>query len=298
MPSPGEPDVLVLGRLYCDLVFTGLTALPPPGRETFAPGLTVTAGGGAFITAAWLARLGRTPGIVSDLGDDPFSALVSAEMARRGLSDRLVARHAGPLVRTTVAMPVGGDRALLTYLADDPGRDPCPAVAASGARHLHVAELATLVAWPGVVGAARRAGMSVSLDSAWDDALMRDPRARALVGTVDLFLPNEAEACALADLPEGDAEAALAHWAERVPGVVVKLGAAGAVGVIDGRRVSAAAPEVAVVDSTGAGDAFDAGLIHALLDGEDPESALAAGVACGARAVQGPGGCPPAAGRR
>ncbi|MEM7568109.1 MAG: hypothetical protein AAF321_12840, partial [Pseudomonadota bacterium] len=51
--------VLCAGRLYCDLVFAGAPRLPTLGEEVFCEGLTLDAGGGAFITAAWLAALGR-----------------------------------------------------------------------------------------------------------------------------------------------------------------------------------------------------------------------------------------------
>ncbi|MFN8926233.1 MAG: carbohydrate kinase family protein [Rhodospirillales bacterium] len=294
MPSPeaaAAPAVLVVGRLYCDLIFTGLDAMPALGRETFARGLAVTAGGGAFITAAWLKRLGVEPGIVSDLGTDPFSGVIADRLQALGLSARHIVRHDRPFVRLTAAMPVAGDRAFLTYLEPDvatAGRGA--ALAASGARHVHVAELGTLVRWPDLPAAARAAGMTVALDAGWDDALVRDPSARALIGTVDLFLPNAAEACALADLPETAVDRALDHWAARVPGVVVKCGGEGAVAALDGSRHRVPALAVPVVDATGAGDAFAAGLIAARLGGADARAALVQAAVCGSLAVRSAGG--------
>lgn len=75
--------------------------------------------------------------------------------------------------------------------------------------------------------------------------------------------------------------------------VVVKRGGLGAaLGGQAGVRHQLPAPEVTVVDSTGAGDAFAAGFLAALLDGQDEAAAMAAGIAAGARAVQTIGGQP------
>ena len=77
--------IAVIGRLSCDLVFTGLAEMPALGRERFAPGLTIAAGGGAFITSAWLKRLGVDPLLVADLGSDPFSAVIGHAIDAHGI---------------------------------------------------------------------------------------------------------------------------------------------------------------------------------------------------------------------
>jgi sugar/nucleoside kinase (ribokinase family) len=87
---------------------------------------------------------------------------------------------------------------------------------------------------------------------------------------------------AAADLDALGGTQAVLH---RVRAVAVSAGAAGASWVDPGVRCTAAAPEVAVVDATGAGDAFDAGVLVAWLDGATPAAALAAGCAAGAAAV-------------
>ena len=101
---------------------------------------------------------------------------------------------------------------------------------------------------------------------------------RSLLRSVDVFLPNEAEACALAGLAPTAAEQAAATLQRDCGGwVVVKLGARGCLAAgPDGARHAAAAPAVNVADTTGAGDAFNAGLVHALSDGSDWPAALEA----------------------
>jgi ribokinase len=111
------------------------------------------------------------------------------------------------------------------------------------------------------------------------------------VAGADVLLPNDEEAAALSG--ERDPERAGRALAQRVPEVVVTLGAAGALWT-DGHdlcRVGAVAAG-GVVDTTGAGDAFAAGLVSARLRGAGPEEALAAGCRLAARAVGTPGARP------
>ena len=131
--------------------------------------------------------------------------------------------------------------------------------------------------------------MSVSVDpssSALLSAAFLDWAAGA-----GLLLPNAQEAEALTG--EADPERGARALAARFDEVVVTLGAEGALW-IDGAELLRvpAEPVEAVTDSTGAGDAFAAGLLSARLSGASTEPALAAGCRLAARAVQQPGARP------
>ena len=126
-----------------------------------------------------------------------------------------------------------------------------------------------------------------------------DPSSAALLSTafldelsgIHLLLPNEDEATVLTG--EADPERAAVALSRHVPEVVVTLGAEGALWTngAEVRRV-AAVPAGSVVDTTGAGDAFAAGLLAARLDDAPPEEALAAGCRLAAVAVRTPGARP------
>ena len=123
--------------------------------------------------------------------------------------------------------------------------------------------------------------MTVSLDCSWDDAVFLEEGLDDLINGVDLFLPNEAEA------------ERLRKRGVPVPtdGVtVIKKGAGGAQAHHAGERFLQPAQTVEVVDTTGAGDAFNAGFMHVWLDGVSIVDSLEAGVACGAIAVGHVGG--------
>jgi hypothetical protein len=282
--------IAVIGRLYCDLIFTGLSEMPALGRERFAPGLTVTAGGGAFITSAWLKHLGVDPLLVAELGTDPFSGVIREAIEAHGISRHGLREAEGPLPRITVAMPLQGDRAFLSHVAEAGKRDVAGFLRGAGVGWLHVCEIGTLVEHPDLIPFARETGAILSVDPSWDDTLLFDPEARRLLAQADLLLPNEEEARALTDGLEGD-EAAL-RLAEGGPLLVLKRGPAGAVVIGRGERFSEPSPGAEVVDTTGAGDAFNAGLIAGRLQGMSWVEATRLGVRCGARAVETAGGAP------
>jgi sugar/nucleoside kinase (ribokinase family) len=146
-----------------------------------------------------------------------------------------------------------------------------------------------------LLATARGSGARTFFDTAWDPEGFpphtRD-ELRTLLPWVDVFLPNEAEACAIADVPEGDAlDAARKLQAVSAGWVVVKLGARGSLAVgPGGAELSVSAPVVEAADTTGAGDAFNAGLIRALSDDSPWPDALDAAARFASSLISRPSG--------
>ena len=286
---PRAGAVLNLGRIYCDMVFRGLDGMPQLGRELFARDFALTPGGGALITAAHLAALGRHSALLARFGTDALSSSVSAEIEALGLDLQFLDRHetAGP--QLTVVMVHDGDRAFLSRRAGHAR----PAgfemgLAWSEAAHLHIAEYATLHEMPDAIAKAKSHGLTVSLDPSWDDALIRDPMFFERAAGTDVFLPNMEEAEALTG--KSEPEEALSVLRRHFPVVALKRGGDGAVLSVGDTVIALPSPLVEVVDTTGAGDAFNAGFIHAWLGGADSLAALTAAIAAGSRSVQASGG--------
>ena len=107
-------DLAVATPAFLDLTFTGLEALPALGEERFGSDLLRSPGGGA-ITAVGAARLGLATALASPLGDDVAGDLVIEVL--RGDGIEIVSRKA-PRTPTTVVLPIGDDRAMVTV---DPG---------------------------------------------------------------------------------------------------------------------------------------------------------------------------------
>ena len=108
-------DLVVATPVFLDLTFVGLESLPALGEERFAAELLRSPGGGA-ITAVGAARLGLDAAVAAPLGDDVGGDLVRAMLAEEGV--RCVATRPAPRTPTTMVMPFGGDRAMVTI---DPG---------------------------------------------------------------------------------------------------------------------------------------------------------------------------------
>ncbi|PSC03823.1 ribokinase [Alsobacter soli] len=286
----GAGLLLCVGRVYCDLVFRGVSAMPRLGEERFAEDFALAPGGGAFITAAHATALGAPAALVARLGLDPLAEAIAPTLAEGGVDLRFLERapDAGP--QLTVVVVHEGERAFLSRRAG--GARPATldaALADPRARWLHVAEAATLAEIPDLVPRAKQAGLSVSVDPSWDDALIRSPELLARCAGADVFMPNAAEARAITGCEDlGEAGARLAGL---FPTVVVKDGERGAT-LHDASGVLALpAPNGGpVVDTTGAGDAFNAGYIAALLMNRPAPEALAQGVASGSLSVRAMGG--------
>ncbi|MFL6130771.1 MAG: carbohydrate kinase family protein [Mycobacteriales bacterium] len=271
------PRVVVVGDAGLDVVIRA-DALPAPGGDTRAR-ITVGPGGAGANTAAWLAACGARPTLVARVGADRAGDQLRAELTAAGVDCRFAVDTA-PTCQVAVLVDAAGQR---TMFADRGAAallapDDVPA-ALAGAVHLHLSGYVLLdpssrAAGRAALAAARAAGLSTSVDPQ-AAALLADPRDfLADVAGVDLLLPSAAELAALGD-------AAF----EAVRAVAVTHGPRGASWVDATTRVHVPARPVAAVDSTGAGDAFDAGLLAAWLTGASPDEALTAGVAAATRAV-------------
>jgi sugar/nucleoside kinase (ribokinase family) len=165
----------------------------------------------------------------------------------------------------------------------------------SAGAHLHVGGYALLrdgsrPAATAAIARARKRGLTVSVDPS--SAALLSPAFVAAAAGADLLLPNAAEARALTG--EKEVDAAARRLARRFAEVVVTLGAEGALWTDGADRVRVGAEPVGeVLDTTGAGDAFAAGLLAARLGGAPPLEALAAGCRLAATALGSSGGRPP-----
>lgn len=290
--------VFVAGDANLDLVLRG-DVVPRFGQaEQLLTSADLVLGSSAGICASGLARLGLDVALVARVGGDVFGDETLRLLADNGVDTTSVLRTAAP-TGVSVILSAAGDRAILTLtgamtmLSFDDIRS---AIAGSAEGHLHVASLFLLpelaAALPGLLADARAAGLTTSLDTNWDPAERWDG-VEACLPHLDVFLPNAAEAMAIARSIGGqpaDAQAAARILAAHGPIVVVKDGAAGGFAVAGDELFRAAGLTVDVVDTTGAGDSFDAGFLRAWLAGEDVATCLRWGTAAGSLSTRGAGG--------
>jgi ribokinase len=246
-------SLVVLGDLMVDVV-ARVDGPLARGSDTAAR-VSVSGGGSAANVAAWAAALGAPVAFVCRVGDDDRGRAAIAEL--HGVDVRATVDPDRPTGTCIVLVEPGGERTMLPDLGANDG----PLGEIPLGDHLHLTGYSLLRDGPrasalAAIERARAAGMSVSVDPS---PLVRP----GVIPPVDLLLPNEREADGL----EGE--------------MVVKLGASGA----RWGDVHVPAAPVEVVDTTGAGDAFAAGLLGARLDGAGRREALEAGCAAAARVV-------------
>ncbi len=287
-------DVLVIGEINLDFILRGEDVAPEFGqREKVVVDSLLTLGSSSAIFACQGARLGLRTAFVGVVGTDPFGELALRDLNARGVDTR--ACLADPSLKTGVSVILvrpDADRAILTY----PGSigalraDQIDRALFARARHLHIASYFLLDALrpdlPHLLDEAKRAGMTVSLDTNWD------PAERWEIGDIlascDVFLPNEAELLAITR--QAEVEAALASLQGLVQVIAVKQGARGAMAVRGDTRAQCEARPVRVIDTVGAGDSFDAGFVYGYLHGWSLADTLRLACACGSLSTRGMGG--------
>ncbi len=262
------PRVLVSGIAVTDLIATGLPRVAPPGRVEFAS-IRPRTGGHACNVSTDLVQLGFPAGRLSavfPVGDDPFGDYLVAELRGRGVRPAAERIPDVPTSLDMILVVTGEDRRFHVDVGANARLDPAVLLQAVRATrpvlfYLGGAGLLAEVdrSLRSVLEGAREAGAVTFLDIVsppdgdWDFV-------RAALPAVDIFHCNEDEARAVTGARVG-ARTADAIARSGVAAVVVSRGEKGFVASIAGRRYEMSAFDVSVVDPTGAGDAFCAGLI-------------------------------------
>lgn len=284
--------LLCAGEAFEDLVFFALDRLPDLGEEVKTDHFTATVGGGAVITAVHAARLGMRTAILSAL-----SEAAAARLRREGVTVSNLRKPNEPHA-ITAAMSTDDDRAFVTFNgvnAKLEGRlaTTLAAVARRTARqapqHVHLCFYPHDCAqWTRIVTRLRQRGITTSWDFGWNERLTDDRGLVDLVDALDFVFVNELEAKHYTG--ETTLAAAIPHWRQRKAITVVKQGESGATWLAPDRDIHSPARRVTVVDTTGAGDAFNAGFLVAWLRGHSPARCLAAGNQTGAASTRHAGG--------
>jgi len=285
--SGAQATVTVIGNTNLDIMVSGAAALPEPGTEAIVPGIDIRLGGSAGNLAVRCAGLGQETVLVSKVGDDASTRLVEQELSLPGL-DAVLVRDAGLPSGITVAVEAPGrDRAFISSLGAM--AELAPQDVPAGALKAGTVVLAGYFLLPKLRGSAAHElfttahtnGALTVLDTGWPaEGWTEEVRAeiRSVLSSVDLFLPNNDELAGLTGNPD-PRSAALLLAEETSSMVAAKLGAGGAgLALPDGTWLHSAARPVTPVDSTGAGDGFNAAFLACLARRDSPAQALAAAV--------------------
>ena len=288
----GAATVFVLGDLNVDLGLD-IGAFPPPGGDAVAHRQRLGFGGSAANTALVMHRLGVPATLLSCVGADTWGDYSIEQVTHAGIDATHIVRDTGqPTSLNVVAVTPDGERTMLAYRGAS-GRysaDFLPTDGLARARHLHVSGYA-LLDEPQRSAAFRAAelvragGGTVSLDVPVDPVTAVPEILWRFLAFVDAVVIGSPEAQKLAALGD-DPSAAGALAAHGVPLVAIKQGADGSLLLRDGTLLHVPAHRVEVLDTTGAGDSYCAGLVVGLL-AREPDLHVLGGLAnaCGTAAV-------------
>lgn len=285
-------DVIVIGDANPDLIFAGFDKLPAMGQEIFAEDISLNLGGGAALCAAGMAKLGLKVRLIAAVGNDFYGDFIISELQKAGVDTTLVVRSKDRGTGLTVALTDDRERAFITYKGtnEEVRFEAITREDIKDARHIHILGYGkdTHNSFKTLINRAKDCGLTVSFDIGWDPSEEWDKSIFEILSLVDIFTPNEIEA--LSYTKSETVEGALEILSKYVPAVAIKLGSKGSIGKKDGMTANTPPFKVNAVDTTGAGDSFNAGFIYSFLNHFTIDKSLQWSNACGALSTTAFGG--------
>lgn len=287
-------DVTIAGEINLDLILYGLPKEMPLERELLGSEFRVTLGSSSAIVAHNLASLGAKVGFVTRVGPDDFGKLALARLEESGVDLSQVQSSGSTGTGVTILLPHGDERHILTYLGTmaETAVDDLPLEYLESSRHFHLSSLylqrGLQPGLPALLKRLKQSGLTISLDTNDDPDGRWGGVLDEILEFVDILLPSEGELIRMTGA--STLEEALEIMGRRVPLIVVKCGARGAL-VQDGAiRQRIPGIPVVPVDTIGAGDSFNAGFLSAYMRGASAIEAARMGNITGALSTLATGG--------
>ncbi|NLX83961.1 MAG: carbohydrate kinase family protein [Clostridiales bacterium] len=274
--------VVGFGKTNVDLLYTGMPRVPREGEEIYAQGFSMQLGGGVPATLINLGRLSVPCQIQTLLGKDQFSAFAKGQFEGNGVTPHNLYQGDGMPVNLTSAVITPRDRAFISYSDDTPITQQIQkeALALSQGADIVLMQEELLPIYQTL----KDQGSLLVYDTGWREDMSLASMEEVLL-MADWYTPNDKEAMKITgtDSPQAAARV-LADFFETV---VIKLGKEGCLLYQHGwELIVPAMPDVPVVDTTGAGDAFLAGFTYGLFHGAEPALCALYGNITGGTCVQ------------
>ncbi len=295
-------DLLVIGEINPDIMVIADDPVPEFRQtEKLVDSVQLGIGSSSAIFACGAARLGLRTAFIGIVGDDLFGRYMLEALTQRAIDVSACVVDPDRPTGASVVLSGPGDRAILTAKGTIGTLrvDQVPRAVLHDARHLHVGSYFLLDSarqgLPAFFEEARAGGLTTSLDCNWDPTGSWDGGLDEMLAAADLFFPNAEEARRISGLPDHLAAGRALVSRAAAKGnagltVGLKRGEHGALAIRQSEHFAAPAHSVKSVDTTGAGDSFDAGFLYGWLNGWPLERCLQLGIACGSLSTRRPGG--------
>lgn len=272
MNRANNSRVALLGDINID-VFLNIPAYPPNGGDALVYDMVMGTGGSVANTAVVLARLGVPTDLISRTGEDLWASTARKTFEAEGVGLRYV--PSDPKIGTGlifISVTPDGERTMFSFRGANVNLSTAdlPSDALDDTALLHLSGYSFLrppqseAAW-WAVEKARARGMRITLDLGVEPAIALGEDLGRLLGLLDLLVLGDQEAIKVAGC--SDLDCAI-DWllARGVREIGLKLGKEGCLIITPERRVRLTGFPVDAIDTTGAGDAFSAGVIFGILN--------------------------------
>jgi sugar/nucleoside kinase (ribokinase family) len=285
-----EFDVFVVGDYCLDLIFTGMPSQPQLGKQVIAKRFNMTPGGGTCNSVIAMHRLGLKVAWAVDFGSDSFSQFILDYLRKEGIDPSFFVHSKKLMRKITISLSYPDDRSFIAYY------DPDPLIIAGlkkiGKVNAKVIYIPAVYYGIGLdIGQmiSSKKQMKLIMDGNDSEGIsLKNYRFRRAISMLNVFFLNASEAVGLTG--ESDLEGALNILGKLCPMVVIKAGAKGAYGCKNGEIFYEKGIKVNALDTTGAGDCFNAGFIKAWLSGKSMQECLRWGNIVGGLSTLGLGG--------
>ncbi|NCB92068.1 MAG: carbohydrate kinase family protein [Clostridia bacterium] len=287
-------DVYVYGDVNIDIVIPGVEKFPLPGQEDEVDTMETFVGGGAALFTLGLGKLGLHPVFQGEVGDDCYGGLIRKQFTDHNVDDSLL--KTSDTLKTGISLSFTNekDRSFLTYRGTNEKIciEAVDIEKVKEASHIHITGYAGSANHEAYLNVLKKikseTEATVSFDVGWDSTGEWKKEIKELFPYIDVLFMNETEAI---HYGHQDNAVKAAHDFSKTCGMaVIKMGKAGSLAVKDGEEYMQASYTVKAVDTTGAGDSFNAGFVYGFLSKKSIEECLKTGNACGALSVTALGG--------
>lgn len=287
-----EFDVIVKGVISTDLIFSSIPKHPRPGEEVYCGDFKFTCGS-AFITAVALSRLGLKVGIVAPIGNDFLSDFILSELNKEGVSTNLLMYLDRPLEIVSVSINYKNERSFYSYeegykkeMLEEHTNNILKDKEIK-TKFLHISGNANAMS---SIRNAKKRNIKVLTDIGWDEEWLKTPQIKDIINSSDFFTPNLKEALYISNTNSIDE--AFLTFNRIAPNckTLIKLGEEGVAYQLGENINIKKGAKKTVIDATGAGDVFSAGLLSGLIKGYNLEKSLDIANFCGSCSVEALGG--------
>lgn len=263
-------DVIGFGALNVDKVYL-VNEIPKAEEESYVIDYKVYSGGSSANTISALAKLGLKTGFIGKVGSDEEGKFLIEDLKSYGVETYNVIRGSGRTGCAIVFVDRDGNRAIVLdpALNDTVKFDEIDLNYVSKFKLLHLSSFVCKVSWDSFESQKRIVEVFdglVSFDPGSVYAKFGLEKIKPILKRTDIFMPNEVEVKVLTGLDYKEGAEFFLKWCDVV---VVKRGEKGCYVLSEGESFEVPAFKVDVVDTTGAGDAFNAGFLYGYLSGKD-----------------------------